>query len=285
MNCKLGYIGYVWGISEHGYDLQDSKIYVAMNFVQSLWLKFHSMIRLCSFGLMRMGVKDHVEDGPTGESVCATTSTYQFEEAYSSCAEEDSKGGVPTSASAEETRQLIEGKLGEMGYDSMNTQVRLVESEHGVIASLLDADGVFLEVNPENHAGEEGEVEAEESSEEGEEVERSEVEALRLALQAAEQAAEEARRVLEDEVAELQRKLEREKAKSRDLWKMNCVQLTDFDETLIEKDEEIARLKRQVAGTGSVILHLPVSGVEVQSQMGMWFSDRMRPKGAKHHLW
>ena len=126
-----------------------------------------------------------------------------------------------------------------MGHDSMNTQVRLVESEHGVIASLLDADGVFLEVQPEKHAGEKGEVEAEESSEEGEEVVRSEVEALWLALQAA----EEARRVLEDEVTELQQKLEREKAKSRDLWKMNCVQLTDFDETLIEKDKEIARLR------------------------------------------
>jgi len=49
-------------------------------------------------------------------------------------------------------------------------------------------------------------------------------------------------------VTELRQTLEREKAKSKNLWKLNCAQLAEFDSTLMEKDEEIARLEGQLAG-------------------------------------
>ena len=46
-------------------------------------------------------------------------------------------------------------------------------------------------------------------------------------------------------MTELRQKLEREKAKSKNLWELNCAQ---FDSTLMEKDEEIARLEGRLAG-------------------------------------
>ena len=60
---------------------------------------------------------------------------------------------IPTAGSAEEIRQLIEGKLGEMERDPKNIQVLIQEGEHGVRVCLQDADGVFLEVEPETDKG------------------------------------------------------------------------------------------------------------------------------------
>ena len=55
---------------------------------------------------------------------------------------------LPSTASAEETRQLIEGKLLEMGKELLNVQVELEQREQGEFILLRDVDGVFLEVEP-----------------------------------------------------------------------------------------------------------------------------------------
>ena len=36
--------------------------------------------------------------------------------------------------------------------------------------------------------------------------------------------------------------LNKEREKVKELWKLNCLQLSEFDGLLIQKDEEIARL-------------------------------------------
>ena len=117
-----------------------------------------------------------------------------------------------------------------MERDPKNTQVLVQEDEHGVRVFLQDADGVFLEVEPEADEGD-GSGEGD-----GDGIRTGDVEGLRLELQAVKDAQE----ALEKEVTELRQKLEREKAKSNNLWDLNCAQLAEFDSTLMEKDEEIA---------------------------------------------
>ena len=117
-----------------------------------------------------------------------------------------------------------------MERDPKNTQVLVQEDEHGVRVFLQDADGVFLEVEPEADEGD-GSGEGD-----GDGIRTGDVEGLRLELQAVKDAQE----ALEKEVTELRQKLEREKAKSKNLWELNCAQLAEFDSTLMEKDEEIA---------------------------------------------
>ena len=61
---------------------------------------------------------------------------------------------ICTAASLEDIRLLIDGKLGEMGRDPMNTQVVLEEGEGGgTHLSLQDAEGVFLRVEPPEPTG------------------------------------------------------------------------------------------------------------------------------------
>ena len=59
------------------------------------------------------------------------------------------KLGLPTRAATEELRQLIEGKLADMGREPKNVQVILKEPEEGteeeMFLFLVDADGVFAE--------------------------------------------------------------------------------------------------------------------------------------------
>lgn len=106
--------------------------------------------------------------------------------------------GVPTAASLSEIRQLIEGKLGELGRDPQHTQVVLEDVERGTKIDLQDADGVFLEVEPP-------EPEAVPGGEENEEEVRVEgSEELREALATADREKE----VLEEEVDDLWQRLE-----------------------------------------------------------------------------
>ena len=65
---------------------------------------------------------------------------------------------IPTSASGDELRQLIDGKLEGMEREPRNVQVVISEAEHGAERlSLWDDDGAFLEVDPEiEHVGARG---------------------------------------------------------------------------------------------------------------------------------
>ena len=52
---------------------------------------------------------------------------------------------LPTKGSVTETRQMIEGKLGDDDRESTNVQVLIEEDGHGAeFVSLVDVNGVFL---------------------------------------------------------------------------------------------------------------------------------------------
>ena len=153
---------------------------------------------------------------------------------------------IPTSASSEELRQLIAGKLEEMEREPMNVQVGLRKTDRGVHLTLRDVDGIILEVDPsppeagterEHATSEEEEEESNPPTEEG-------VDSLREALRQAKEESE----AYQSKVNQLQEELVKEKARVKEFWRMNCVQLAEFDATLEEKDEEIAQLRRQLDG-------------------------------------
>ena len=50
---------------------------------------------------------------------------------------------------------------------------------------------------------------------------------------------------LQAEVSSLQDALARERERVREMWKINCMQLSEFDTTLTAKDEEIANLRER----------------------------------------
>ena len=64
--------------------------------------------------------------------------------------------GLEISASLEDTRQVVSGKITEMGRQPQNVQVDLVESGSGVVITLRDDEGVFLMSQPEDREDEGG---------------------------------------------------------------------------------------------------------------------------------
>ena len=65
-------------------------------------------------------------------------------------------------------------------------------------------------------------------------------------MKAALREAQEQQAAKEIEIARLQEQLEKEKEKYRRLWSLNCAQLTEFDNAILDKDEEIGHLKARL---------------------------------------
>ena len=148
---------------------------------------------------------------------------------------------LPTTGSADEVRQMIKGRLADMGKDPRHVQVLIPEAE-GAHLQLQDVDGVFLDVAPEED--EHGRESSPEGSERGGE---EEVAQLQLALREAQSLS----KTLQDEVSVLKSQLEKERKKVKEMWYKNCDQLREFDEILATKDEEIEYLKGSHGGVAS----------------------------------
>ena len=106
---------------------------------------------------------------------------------------------VPTTASSDDLRQLITGKLEKLGREPMNVQVTLQSTAHGTHLTLRDAEGEFLYAEPpekESSSEEEAEKSGEDSGSAGD------VESLRELREAS---AEEA---LQSEVSSLKEELQ-----------------------------------------------------------------------------
>ncbi len=157
--------------------------------------------------------------------------------------------GVPTTASADELRQLIDGTLTEKGRESSNVQVVLENADATAEFTLEDEGGQFLTVTTmEEETGRES-PDLSEQEEEGQEVDtlRKEVEALAEENQS-----------LKAEVSSLGQKLLDEKARFRDMWRSNCQCLADCDDVISVKDSEIEELKRQLRSHARV--SVPLTG-------------------------
>lgn len=138
--------------------------------------------------------------------------------------------GVLSRASSGDLLSMIEGKLTEAHHDPLRTQVLLCTSERGACITLQDETGVFKEIElpaPEDPSL--GNLPHEGGEEEDEP-------AIVVELRA--------------EVERLTAELEVLKKRVRELWKLNCDQLAEMDDSLLQKDE-ISRLKAEVVRSRS----------------------------------
>ena len=155
---------------------------------------------------------------------------------------------LPTQGSVTETRQMIEGKLGDEDREPFNIQV-LMEQDHAgaEVVSLIDVDKVFLGPVAVSSAQEDltngGGSDNQGTVEEDEATEESDVSHLQRDLVVSVARNEE----LEAEVSSLSGKLERVKGRVNEMWKLNCAQVAGFDEAIVAKDAEIEWWTARVA--------------------------------------
>ena len=142
---------------------------------------------------------------------------------------------IPTRASAADILRMIEGKITEDGRDPFNVQVVVKEGEDGgILLQLQDAEGVFLEADPPMEEEETEDAPQQEAAEQRENAEQEEdEESLKAKL---------------DEVVkerdELKEALKMCKERLNAVWKANCAQLREFEETLKHAEDEARTLQK-----------------------------------------
>ena len=152
---------------------------------------------------------------------------------------------------------MIDGKLEEMGRDPRNVQVIVASDPRGrETLSLRDVDGEFVRVGAveeqEGVATGGGDREESESTTSEQSIPHSagELDDLRernatLSTCNADLAAKVSS--LNEEVKKVSDKLKREAESMSEMWRMNCAQVTGFDEAITAKDSEIVRLKARIS--------------------------------------
>lgn len=158
--------------------------------------------------------------------------------------------GLPYLAPLDDVRQMVEGKLMELGEEPRNILVTLIESGEGVVIELRNEDGMFQTIEPELEPEREHEQDYEEDPErrtddggagdaettdggsrpgspEDSRVAQLKRELARLT---------EENIALPEGVSELRDGMGEAKQKYRNLWRMNCEQLGEYD-VLVEETE------------------------------------------------
>ena len=163
--------------------------------------------------------------------------------------------GLPTSGSANQLRQVVEGKLQEE-HDPLNVQVMVEEiSAIGVKLSLVDEEGVFLVTEPAEKEGETGSSALEDMLAESER--KNEDLLVQLTAVQDELAAEQEKsaRLQEElssathaeEVSRLKQDLRKERDKAKQAWGMSCRQAAEQEDLLASKDRQIQELRQKLA--------------------------------------
>ena len=156
---------------------------------------------------------------------------------------------LPTTASTEDLKLIIDGKVTELGHEPRNVQVQL----HPDRLELLDFEGPFLNVstlggNPGSGYGEEADsvpsLSDAESEDGHEEVDELREQVAILTAERTEQA---------NTIQALQEQLEEAKQRMRTLWRTSCTQLEECDRTLVETDASIQ-------GLGAILSQKDVDG-------------------------
>ena len=163
--------------------------------------------------------------------------------------------GLPTTASVEELRQIIDGQLTERGRGPRDVLVEVERRPSGTEGSgcvrLHDGEGMFLEVDllttePVETSGEDAHAPVVGSRDRTPDREATLVaERDRLVAEM-----ERYRTELEAAHVELEKSVkEADAAKKRlkEVWRMNCEQSIMYDEELAAKDDEIAELHKKLA--------------------------------------
>ena len=183
---------------------------------------------------------------------------------------------VPTLSSIGELRAMIKAKLREMDHEPGNVQVALLRDLEDTTLSLLDETGVFLVVEHRQ------EVSAEVSdptrlSDILSTPELATTDSASALIQERDRLREQVdtltgeNNTLHTEVQTLRVVVESSKARTKEIWKLSCEQVAEFDEVLAAKDAEISPLKLQLAArrdTGGA----PPSGTS-QFQKQFWFQQ------------
>ena len=169
---------------------------------------------------------------------------------------------LPTAAALEDIRQMIDGKLSEQGRDPRDVQVIQTEVEAetdtdtdavgGVAIELRDSTGPFLTIDPDAETELDGdggrETPRPTSPAAGipreEHLPRDDPRVVDLQKQILE--LQERNASLTDEVSKLKTEIQGGKQKYRELWRLNCEQLREWDDMLVEKDAVIERLTSRV---------------------------------------
>ena len=178
--------------------------------------------------------------------------------------------GLPTKAAAEETRVIVEGKLAEMGRDPRNVLVVVATDSSGrETLTLRDVSGVFVDAgSPREEADhdstddEHGDVDPgsrgdrDESPPEtpvhsdgdgipdAEELHSLRAQNAELMATATDLRTEVSS--LHEEVTKLRERLTKESERVNEMWRMNCAQVSGFDEAITAKDAEIEELRAKV---------------------------------------
>ena len=139
---------------------------------------------------------------------------------------------------------MVEGKISEMGHEPYNVQIVFEEYSSDASFQLCDEDGEFLTVpSADTDHSYEGDEPYEETVSESFGGECNKVELLRQSVADVTRERDKLREKLEATRQEFELK----KARVKELWRMSCEQIAEHDAMIISKDEEIVRLKAQLA--------------------------------------
>ena len=162
--------------------------------------------------------------------------------------------GIPASGNVSDLRLMIEGQIMEGDRDPRNVQVLLPRSTDDVTIRLRDYEGIFLNVTPDSEPLRHDDSEPPKEpllSDPVEDTPADELQAIRLERDALR---EEMRTMVEEKVAfqeqvhSLTREVEASKARAKEIWRLSCEQVEDFDHTIDAKEQEIAQLRAQFEG-------------------------------------
>ena len=166
---------------------------------------------------------------------------------------------LPTTASHDDTHQMIVGNLEEMGKEPRNIQVEIQKEQDGdrVLIRLRDTEGDFLSAYPvpvEERRRDvtwdpiltatQHDAEKDDNEEEDDPVDPRDAEIQQLKEQLEQETL--ANSELRKELAVLAESVDEGREKVKSLWRVSCQQLEDHDKALTEKDEEIAALNARI---------------------------------------
>ena len=149
--------------------------------------------------------------------------------------------GLTSSGSIDDQRLMVKGKISEMGDELYNVQIVFEEYSSDPSFQLC---GEFLTVpSADADHSYEGDELYEETVSESFGEEQNKVELLRQSV--TDITGE--RDKLHEELEATRQQLKFKKVRVKELWRMSCEQVAEHDAMIISKDEEIARLKTQLA--------------------------------------